>query len=96
MSLKVGHHRSASETPLKWRFTGVAIMANVARKPYIFVPPPPSGNVHVILECISYLHIPLTSRLMTVLNYRSWREKTWVGAKPVCSATEVIVAEICM
>ena len=25
--LKVGHHRPASETPLKWRFAGVPIMA---------------------------------------------------------------------
>ena len=28
MSHKVGHHRPASETPLKWRFTGVPIMAH--------------------------------------------------------------------
>ena len=29
MSLRVGHHRPASETPLKWRFNGVAIMAAI-------------------------------------------------------------------
>ena len=27
MQLKVGHHRPASETPLKWRFAGVPMMA---------------------------------------------------------------------
>ena len=27
MPLKVGHHRPASETPLKWRFAGVPIVA---------------------------------------------------------------------
>ena len=25
--LKAGHHRSASETPFKWRFAGVPMMA---------------------------------------------------------------------
>ena len=28
MPLKVGHHRLASETPLKWRFTGMPIMTH--------------------------------------------------------------------
>ena len=29
MPLNVGHHRPASETPLKWRFAGVPIMAHL-------------------------------------------------------------------
>ena len=102
MSLKVGHHSPASETPLKWRFTGVAIMAPIEYWLGSFVifrgsgsillgnpiflcffqgggpPVPPLWKRPWYLGCISYLHMPLPSRLMTVLNYRSWREKTWV------------------
>ena len=29
MPLKVGHHRHASETPLKWRFAGLSIIASM-------------------------------------------------------------------
>ena len=29
MPLKVGHHRPASETPLKWRLAGVPIMVTI-------------------------------------------------------------------
>ena len=34
MPLKVGQHRPASETPLKWRFAGVPIMANHCMLPW--------------------------------------------------------------
>ena len=56
----MGHHRPASETPLKWRFAGgptmLGIQTSIVKKPYIFVlfkgggpdhlPHPPSGSAH--------------------------------------------------
>ena len=83
----MGHHRPASETPLKWRFAGgptmLGIQTSIVKKPYIFVlfqggPDhlSPSGSAHAPQNkeiILILIDRPLARNLSSGLELRGFR-----------------------